>query len=224
MIILENVEKKFENGIVGIKNINAKFKDKSVNLIVGHSGSGKTTLLQSMALLTSVTKGKVIFDNINANNFNNKEQVLFRRKNFGFIFQSYFLHDKLTALENVILPMYVNYNISTSEIIQRGKDLLELVGVSSRENHYPKEMSGGEQQRVAIARAMANNPRYIFADEPTGNLDEKNELKILSIIKNLSKEKCIVIVSHNKVAEEFADEIFEMQSGTIRRKDFHEKK
>lgn len=224
MIILENVEKKFENGIVGIKNINAKFKDKSVNLIVGHSGSGKTTLLQSMALLTSVTKGKVIFDNINANNFNNKEQVLFRRKNLGFIFQSYFLHDKLTALENVILPMYANYNISTSEIIQRGKDLLELVGVSSRENHYPKEMSGGEQQRVAIARAMANNPRYIFADEPTGNLDEENELKILSIIKNLSKEKCIVIVSHNKVAEEFADEIFEMQSGTIRRKDFHEKK
>lgn len=224
MIILENVEKKFENGVVGIKNINAKFKDKSVNLIVGHSGSGKTTLLQSMALLTSVTKGKVIFDNINTNNFNNKEQVLFRRKNLGFIFQSYFLHDKLTALENVILPMYANYNISTSEIIQRGKDLLELVGISSRENHYPKEMSGGEQQRVAIARAMANNPRYIFADEPTGNLDEENELKILSIIKNLSKEKCIVIVSHNKVAEEFADEIFEMQSGTIRRKDFHEKK
>ena len=215
MIQVKNINKTFDNGVVGLKNISCTFYDKSFNLIMGHSGSGKTTLLQVASLMLKPSSGSIIIDDIEAISLKPYKQTIFRRDNIGFVFQSYLLHPQLSALDNILLALYANENITDTQAKDKAFELLDQVGLSDRASHKPKELSGGEQQRVAIARALANNPKYIFADEPTGNLDEENEKKILEILMELKKEHCIVMVSHNIIAEKYADRIFDMSQGEV---------
>ena len=126
-------------------------------------------------------------------------------------------YPKLTAIENVMLPMYINKNIDKKERKEKAMELLRKFGLENRINHYPKELSGGEQQRIAIARALANNPTFILADEPTGNLDVKNEKIVYETLKSLaSSGKAVIVVSHNENIKEYADKILYMESGELR--------
>lgn len=215
MIQFENLSKTFKNGVVGVRQASGSFDDSGIHLIMGHSGSGKTTLLQMIALLQRPTQGTIMVDGSNVLEMSEKEHISFRRDHFGFVFQSFLLQDKLTALENVMLPMLAKQTLSFAEMQEKGEHLLEIVHLKERMQHCPPALSGGEQQRVAIARALANNPKYIFADEPTGNLDQESENSILELFRTLSEQRCIVIVSHNPVTESYAKQIFDMTSGEL---------
>lgn len=215
MIYINELNKTFDNGIVGVKDVSCSFNNSSFNLITGHSGSGKTTLLQIASLMLSPTSGSVIIDDVDALALKPKEKTLFRRENIGFVFQSYLLHPQISALDNVLLAIYANEKVDNDSANKRALDLLEKVGLQNRLKHKPKELSGGEQQRVAIARALANNPKYIFADEPTGNLDEENETSILELLQDLKKEHSIIMVSHNSKTEIYADKIYDMSHGEV---------
>ena len=215
MIKFQNLSKTFKNGVVAVKQASGNFSDNGIHLIMGHSGSGKTTLLQMLALLQKPTQGNIIVDDNDILEMSEKEKIQFRRDHFGFVFQSFLLQDKLTALENVMLPMLAKEGVSFAEMKEKSEHLLEIVKLKERLHHHPHELSGGEQQRVAIARALANEPKYIFADEPTGNLDQESENSVLELFHVLSDQRCIVIVSHNPYVEKYAQRIFDMTSGEL---------
>ena len=190
--------------------------------VMGHSGSGKTTLLQILGLLEDASSGSILINGADASHLKEKEKAQIRRDTIGFVFQAYYLNPKLKAYENVMLPMYINPQIG-KEAKERAKELLAGLGLEDRTNHYPKQMSGGEQQRVAIARALANDPDCIFADEPTGNLDEENERLVFDTLTELAKAgKCVLVVSHNEVVREYADCLLLMEKGKIKEADDRE--
>ena len=190
--------------------------------VMGHSGSGKTTLLQILGLLDDASSGSILINGADASHLKEKEKAQIRRDTIGFVFQAYYLNPKLKAYENVMRPMYINPQIG-KEAKERAKELLVGLGLEDRMNHYPKQMSGGEQQRVAIARALANDPDCIFADEPTGNLDEENERLVFDTLKGLAKSgKCVLVVSHNEVVREYADCLLLMEKGKIKEADDRE--
>ncbi len=183
---------------------------------MGHSGSGKSTLIKILGLMDKASSGKYQINGSNVNSLSDEEESRLRMENVGFIFQDYKLDANLRAIENVILPMLINKKIDKKERINLATNLLKSVGLENRINHFPKEMSGGEQQRVCIARALANNPDYILADEPTGNLDEENEIKVLNILKELSqKGKCVIVVSHSNEIVKYADQVLNLSQGKL---------
>ena len=210
MIKLNNVTKQYKNGVFGIKSFSFTFEKEKMYLIKGHSGSGKTTLLNIIGCLSSPTGGTILYDEKNIQNLSNVEKSDLRLKKVGFVFQNFFLNKNLTAKENVMLPMLIRGNKGAEE---RALKLLTDVGMSERVDHYPYELSGGEQQRTAIARALSNNPEYIIADEPTGNLDEDNEVNVLNILKEISKKRCVIISSHNNSVTNIVDEIIHLKNG-----------
>ncbi|MBP3254945.1 MAG: ABC transporter ATP-binding protein [Clostridia bacterium] len=213
------IYKKTSETIKALNNVDLKIEKGKFYAIMGHSGSGKSTLIQILGLLDSLTSGKLYIDGKETSNMKENDKTYIRMKKIGFVFQSFYLNPKLKAIENVMLPMYINKEIKGRERKQRAKDLLKSFNLSDRINHYPKELSGGEQQRVAIARALANNPEYILADEPTGNLDIDNEKIVLDLLKKLTREgKTVVVVSHNEIVKDYADEIYYMSNGEIRSK------
>lgn len=188
---LENITKIYqtkEREITALNNINYTFSKGKFYAIMGHSGSGKSTLISIMGLIEPYTSGKYYINGKDTSKLNDQELSYLRMKYFGFIFQDYYLDEHLNAYENVILPMLINKEISKKYRKDKALSLLSKVGLKERINHFPKEMSGGEQQRVAIARALANDPEIILADEPTGNLDRQNEELIFQELKKLSKE------------------------------------
>ncbi len=208
--------KKKEKEILVLNHINLSFEKGKIYNIIGHSGSGKTTLLNIIGTLLEFDSGKILIDGFDITSMNEKEKADVRNQKIGFVFQSYFLNDKLKAFENVMVPMYINVNIKKSNRKNLAIQLLKKVKLEDRINHYPKELSGGEQQRVAIARALANNPEIILADEPTGNLDKENEKIILDIFKKLKEEgKCIIISSHSDYIKKYADVILEINDGKV---------
>ena len=203
---LENVTKIYKTKVEEIKilnNINFEINESDLISIQGKSGSGKTTLLNILGLLDSDFNGNIYIDDKNIKSLSKTE---IRAKNIGFVFQFHYLLPEFTALENVILPGLENKENSRVEIKNRAIELLELVGLKDRLNHYPNELSGGEKQRVAIARALINNPKIILADEPTGNLDEHNSKNINELFLKINKEKkqSIVIVTHSKELADIA--------------------
>lgn len=220
-IILKNGYKSFKNKdiqIVALNDVNISIECGKLYAIMGHSGSGKSTLIQILGLLDDLSSGELIINGKNTKQMIDDEKARIRMKEIGFVFQSFYLNPRLKAFENVELPMYVNSEICKKDRGERAKKLLESFGLIKRINHYPKELSGGEQQRVAIARALSNNPNFILADEPTGNLDKENEKTVFKILKELTKEKkAVVIVSHNDEVKKYADEIFYMEDGKLRR-------
>lgn len=199
---------KNRNNIIVLNDINYKFENNKFYAIKGLSGAGKSTLIQILGLLIDYDGGDLFIDNKNIRNMNNKEKSLIRNKNIGFVFQSFYLNPLLKAYENVILPININTKLSYKEKKKLAIEILKELGLADRINHYPHELSGGEQQRVAIARALINNPAIILADEPTGSLDPANSKMILDILKKLSQNgKCVIVVSHNDDINQYADEI-----------------
>lgn len=216
---IENISKIYKTKNKEIKvlnNITYKFESGKMYAIMGHSGSGKSTLISILGLIESSTSGKITINNQDISKLNDNELANYRRKYIGFVFQDFYLDEHLKAYENVILPMLINKDIKKEDRKKIAISLLTKLNLSERIDHYPKQMSGGEQQRVAIARALANNPKIILADEPTGNLDEESEKLVFDILKGLSKEgKCIIVVTHSDEIKKYADEILKITKGKL---------
>lgn len=221
-ILLEakNIYKSFKNNSNNIlevlKNVNLSVLENKISIIVGASGSGKSTLLHILSGLDEPDSGEVIFMGNNIHKFKGDKLSHFRNKNIGFVFQFHHLLAEFTAVENVAIPYMVDGK-SLKKALKRSEEVLHLVGLSNRLNHKPAELSGGEQQRVAIARSLVNDPKIIFADEPTGNLDSKNSESIHELFLKLRDElgKTFVIVTHNTQLIKLADIIFEIKDGII---------
>ncbi len=197
---------------VALDHISFTLPDKGFVFVIGKSGSGKTTLLSLLGGLDTITSGEIIEDGRHVEKFGIKEQVAYRNSTVGFIFQDFHLVDELTIYENVALAL----ELRGEKDGERVEKVLADTDLAGYEKRYPKELSGGQKQRVAIARALVKQPSVILADEPTGNLDSKTTAQILDLLKELSKEKLVVIVSHNlSDAEHYADEIIELSDGKI---------
>ena len=201
--------------IQALKNINLSIKKNEFVAIIGPSGSGKTTLMNMLGCLDTPTSGTYILDNVEVSSFSDDELAEIRNQKIGFVFQNFNLIQKLTAIENVELPL-IYMGVKSSERLKRAKSALEKVGLGDRLHHKPNELSGGQQQRVAIARALINNPPIIFADEPTGNLDSKSGAEIMSLLKELHKNgNTIVLITHDNEIANQADRIIRISDGTI---------
>ena len=184
--------------------------------IVGPSGSGKTTLLNIIACLDRPSSGIYNFFGENVGLKSNDEMSEIRNLRIGFIFQSFNLIPRHTALENVIMPLHYSTKFKNSNFKNLGLECLEKVGLSERVNHYPNELSGGQQQRVAIARALVTNPEIILADEPTGNLDSKTSDDIMKLLKDLNMQgKTIITITHDNEVAEQASEIIRLKDGRV---------
>ena len=213
---LENVLKCYvsESGqqVKALNLVTYKFEVGKFYAIMGESGSGKSTLINILGLMDEATKGSVFLDGVDTSKCSDDELCKLRNEKIGFVFQNFYLNNMLTALENVLLPMYINGNVD----LNKAKDLLKTFNVLDRESHYPYELSGGEQQRVSLARALVNNPKYILADEPTGNLDSKNEDEVFNYLKDISKDKCVIVVSHNEKIKNYADKVVYLEKGVLK--------
>lgn len=204
MIRLENITKIYRMGgtdYQALKGIGFTVKSGELVAIVGQSGSGKTTAMNILGLLDKPTSGKYYLDNIDTSEFSGDKLSALRNERLGFIFQQYFLLPKLTAIENVILPLTyrVNHKMHMHEMKERAMDMLKVVGMEKHSHHMPTELSGGQQQRVAIARALVGKPSIIMADEPTGALDTHTSQQIMDLLKEeVEKTKTtVVIITHS---------------------------
>ncbi|MEQ8469947.1 MAG: ABC transporter ATP-binding protein [Marinoscillum sp.] len=214
---VESLTKTFKSGQRQIKvldDINFSLEQGKSMSIVGPSGSGKTTLLGLCAGLDRVTEGTISLDNILLNKLSEDDLAQLRNQEVGFIFQNFQLISTLTALENVMVPLELR---GEKNIAPFAKELLTRVGLGDRIDHYPSQLSGGEQQRVAIARAFANKPKILFADEPTGNLDEETSHSIESLLFEINKEQgtTLVIVTHDDSLAQKTDKIVKLKGGRI---------
>ena len=218
IITVDNINKTYKNGSLELqvlKNISFKVDKGEFLAIMGSSGSGKSTMMNILGCLDNQYEGKYILDGIDISKSTENELSEIRNKKIGFIFQSFNLLPRLTALENVELPLIYS-SVPKEERHKRANELLEMVGLKDRTHHRPNELSGGQRQRVAIARALANNPSIILADEPTGNLDSKSEEEIIEILQKLNKMgKTIVIVTHEPSIGEIAERKIVFKDGEI---------
>ena len=217
LITLNNIQLQYQNGSVVtevIKGITLAVKKQETLAIIGKSGSGKTSLIMLLAGLEKPTSGSIVFENQTISNFNEEELSDFRQKNIGIVFQSFYLIPNYTALENVALTLEINLQKNATEL---AKDILINLGLEHRLQHYPSQLSGGEQQRVAIARAVINKPSIILADEPTGNLDDENSILIsdtlFDVVKSFGSSLCLV--THDKELAQRCDKQIIIQDGKI---------
>ena len=218
IITVDNINKTYKNGSLELqvlKNISFKVDKGEFLAIMGSSGSGKSTMMNILGCLDNQYEGRYILDGIDISKSTENELSEIRNKKIGFIFQSFNLLPRLSALENVELPL-VYSSVPKAERHKRAAELLEMVGLKDRMHHRPNELSGGQRQRVAIARALVNNPSIILADEPTGNLDSKSEGEIIEILQKLNKMgKTIVIVTHEPSIGEIAERKIVFKDGEI---------
>jgi len=213
-IELKKVSKTYKMGEVSIKALDkASFEIEKGELvcILGPSGAGKTTCLNILGGMDNLTSGKVIVDGKDITNYNNKDLVLYRRHNIGFVFQFYNLIQNLTALENVELAVQLcKDHLDPSKILSK-------VGLKKRMDNFPSQLSGGEQQRVAIARALAKNPKLLLCDEPTGALDYQTGKQILKLLEETSRKEnmTVIIITHNAQIAPIADKIIKFKNGSV---------
>lgn len=224
-IIIENVSKTFikdKEKLNVLKNLSVTFESGKLYAIVGKSGAGKSTFLKCLAALNKADSGSIYFDDIEINKLNDKEISRFRNEKIGIVFQEFNLLEFLNTYENIALPLVINGKYKLEDVELKGKveKLLEFVDLSDRNKHYPKELSGGEQQRIAIARSLINNPDVILADEPTGSIDKENSTNILKLLKKISKDKCVIIVTHDDNVLKYADEIYNLKNGCLEKYEF----
>ena len=218
VIELKNINKIYKTKAEEIhilKNVNLSFSKGDFVSIQGKSGSGKTTLLNILGLLDIPTNGEMFIDDKIINYRNEKIKNKIRNEKMGFVFQFHYLLNEFTALENVMMPAFINKNFNKKELKDRAMELLEMVGLGERVKHKPLELSGGAKQRVAIARAMVNNPEIILADEPTGNLDTETSLVINNLFKKINEEKkqSIIIVTHSLELANMAEYKYKIEKG-----------
>lgn len=215
MIQINGLEKNYGNLQV-LKGINLEIADRSVISIVGASGAGKSTLLHIIGTLDKPTKGTVLIDNTDLYTLSDKKLAQYRNQNIGFIFQFHHLLPEFTAVENVALPALIAGQ-SHADAFKRATELLEFLKLGERLTHKPSQLSGGEQQRVAVARALANNPKLVLADEPSGNLDTANARQLHQLFLDLRDEfgQTFVVVTHNTELAQLADKTIEMKDGKM---------
>ena len=216
-IELKEISKIYNNSVIAVDNVSLTVNQGEFIAVMGQSGSGKSTLLQIAGLLDTCTSGQVIINVNDVSTLDKNALADVRMENLGFVFQAFHLNAHLKLYENVMVPMLINDKFtSMNDMKEQAMRLIDSVGLTNRKEHYPFELSGGEQQRVAIARALANDPDFILADEPTGNLDSKNELMVFEELKKLCYlDKGVLVVSHNDAVIDFADKIYTMKDGVL---------
>lgn len=206
-----------ENQVHAIKNVEFGIEEGTFNVIIGKSGSGKSTLLHVMSGLAEPTAGEVFLDGENIHAMTDKEISMLRRQKFGFVFQAYNLISEYCVEENVKMPLFLD-RTKIDEIYV--EELLEGLGLMEKRYKFPEELSGGQQQRAAIARALVNKPRILFADEPTGNLDQETGEEVLKLLENMQTKyrQTILLVTHDMDIAKRADRIIRIEDGEIREK------
>ena len=219
IITIEDITKTYKTkkrNIEVLTGVNVTFELGKFYAIMGPSGSGKSTLFNILGLVDTPSSGTYKINGVDTTKLTDKSSSIIRMNNIGFVFQDFNLDLYLNALENVMMPLYLNKKIKKEDRAKISKDILTKLNLENRLEHFPNELSGGEAQRVAIARALVNNPNIILADEPTGNLDEELETEIFKILKSLTKEnKCVIVVSHSSKIKEYADVVYTLKDGKI---------
>ena len=223
LIELKNIHKNFmmgEENIHALNNINLSIHEGELTSIVGTSGSGKSTLMNIIGLLDLPSAGQYYLDGVNTTEMSDDELSKYRNQKIGFVFQSFNLLPKASALKNVEMPMQYassyNKNLTDSEIRKMALETLDKVGLSSRIHHLPNELSGGQRQRVAIARALVNNPKILLADEPTGALDSKTSEEILTLFSELNSQGVtVIIVTHDTNIAKRCRRVLRMTDGLL---------
>lgn len=218
MIEVKNLKKSFKDGdkiTEVLKGIDFITKSGDFVAIMGRSGAGKSTFLYQMSLLDEPTDGEIFIDGQNVLKLSTSERTSFRLSQLGYVFQDYALLPEMTALENVALPLLMQ-NLPEKKAYEKATEHLTLVGLGERLNNLPSQLSGGEQQRVSIARAIAHEPKILFADEPTANLDNESSRIIMDIFKELHKEgQTIIMVTHEVEYSKYAERIVHLDNGKI---------
>lgn len=219
VIEVKNLYKLYRVGdsvVRALNGVNFEIYEGEFCAIVGTSGSGKSTLLNMLAGLEKPTKGEVIIGGEHMEKMNEEELVRFRRENVGFIFQSFHLIGTMNALENVALPLSFRGE-SKNARLKKAEKMLDLVNLANHKNHMPNQMSGGQQQRVGVARALVVDPKIIFADEPTGNLDSHTSEEVMKLMQDVvrKQKKTLVMVTHDNHLASYADRLFHIIDGKI---------
>lgn len=216
-IRLVGVSKSYRKGaetVHALSDVSLEIGERGMVAIVGPSGSGKSTLLHLMGGMDEPTQGDVIVAGQTVNRLTQPELTRFRRQTVGFVFQTFNLIPNLTALENVALPMEFN-GVPKTARLDRATALLERFNLGQRLKHRPRELSGGEMQRVAIARAVANEPQLVLADEPTGNLDSRSGQLVYELLREIARERTVVVVTHSEELARLADRIIYIRDGQL---------
>ena len=217
VISINNISKVYEGPppVRALDGVSLEVEEGDFVAIVGQSGSGKSTLLNRIGLLDSITEGSIEIEESDVSKLSDNELSKFRGEKIGFIFQSFFLLPGLTAQENVAEGLLYQ-GISRTERLKKATEVLDQVGLGDRLNHLPKELSGGQQQRVAIARALVQDPAFVLADEPTGNLDKESGINILNILKDLNNQgKTVIMITHNQEHANMFKKVIELVDGKI---------
>ena len=218
MLKLTNIVKEYPTGdskVVALKGVDIEFRRSEFVSILGHSGCGKTTLLNIIGGLDQYTSGDLIIKGKSTKSFKDRDWDTYRNHSVGFVFQNYNLIPHQTVLSNVELALTLS-GVSKAERKQRATEALEKVGLGDQLNKKPNQMSGGQMQRVAIARALVNNPEILLADEPTGALDSETSVQIMDILKEISAERLVIMVTHNpELADEYSTRIIRLVDGKV---------
>lgn len=220
VIELQNIKRNFQVGdetVHALRGVSFTIREGEFVTIMGTSGSGKSTLLNTLGCLDTPTSGEYLLDGISVRTMSKPQRAVLRNRKIGFVFQSYNLLPKTTAVENVELPLMYNSSVSASERRRRAIEALQAVGLGDRLEHKSNQMSGGQMQRVAIARALVNNPTVILADEATGNLDTRTSFEILVLFQKLHAEgRTIIFVTHNPEIAQYSSRNIVLRDGQIK--------
>ena len=220
VIELQNIKRNFQVGdetVHALRGVSFTIREGEFVTIMGTSGSGKSTLLNTLGCLDTPTSGEYLLDGISVRTMSKPQRAVLRNRKIGFVFQSYNLLPKTTAVENVELPLMYNSSVSASERRRRAIEALQAVGLGDRLEHKSNQMSGGQMQRVAIARALVNNPAVILADEATGNLDTRTSFEILVLFQKLHAEgRTIIFVTHNPEIAQYSSRNIVLRDGRIK--------
>ena len=216
----KNLVKTYRNGndrLIVLDGISINIASGSINTIVGESGSGKSTLLNVLSSLDSFDQGDLVIDGKDIKSLSEESLSTFRNKTIGFIFQFHHLLPDFTVNENILMPIWIKSGYQKN---QESLKLLDDFGLIKLKDKYPNEISGGERQRVAIIRAIINNPKIVFADEPSGNLDEKNSIKLIDLFKTINRDygTTILLTTHNPQIASIGSKVFELKSGALKEK------
>ena len=204
-----------EAKVDALKNVSFSLEKGQFAAVVGESGSGKSTLLHCIGALDTPTSGKIQIDGQDLFSMKEEMRTIFRRRNIGFIFQSFQLVPELDVEQNIIFPLLLDYKRPNPS---RVEEILEVLGLTARRHHLPSQLSGGQQQRVAIGRALITKPKLILADEPTGNLDSKNSSDVMALLTQASRryQQTILMITHNSSLAAAADRVFRVQDGVLK--------
>lgn len=205
---------KGEAKVDALKNVSFSLNKGEFAAVVGESGSGKSTLLNCIGALDTPTSGSVLMDGQNLFSMKEEKRTIFRRRNIGFIFQSFQLVSELNVEQNIMFPLLLDYRKPAPAEVQ---EILDLLGLTERRSHLPNQLSGGQQQRVAIGRALITRPKLILADEPTGNLDSKNSQDVIDLLTRASRhyQQTILMITHNKNLTASVDRVFRVTDGVL---------